>query len=267
MPPPPLPTVERLNRRYTQFVPGSSKLDEVGIIIHGIDTFEDLNKPWRACSKHDPRCDFLSDRVSASIIYQGKPGSFTSHSMETNNCCGSKYDNAGSYVLNPFHTRFMCVYGGDGATRGKNCRPNPGVSKSCIPACITEIDPRTHNAKYSYERWCTSTTPTDHWCEGRPWRPEQVGKMLERDRNRMRRGLPEPCQLCGYNEVMVDGFYHNAQLPHAIEAWVVGPTDDQTKARRLHKAFLAEYGLTTSQVPFLVYNAERDASGDVFRLS
>ena len=45
---------------------------EVGVIVHGIDTFEDKQRPWAACSPHDPRCDFLSDRVSASVIYQGK---------------------------------------------------------------------------------------------------------------------------------------------------------------------------------------------------
>ena len=223
---------------------------------------------WAACSTHDPHYDFLSDRLSASIIYQGKPASFTSHSMETNNCCGSEYLNAGSYVLDPFYVRLMCVYGGDGATRGKNCPPPRGRSDTCIPACITQgYDARRDNAKQPWEKWCDTTTPTDHWCGGRPWRPEHVGKMLERDRTRIRRGLPKPCELCSYNEVMVDGFYHNAHLPHAIEAWVVGPTDDRSHAAELHRRFLTEYSLSEEQVPLLVYRAERDASGDVFSLS
>ena len=90
--------------------------------------------------------------------------------------------------------------------------------------------------------------------------------MLERDRQRVSRGKPVPCLLCGYNEVMVDGFYHNAHLPHAIEAWVIGPTDDRGKVRELQTKFLSEYGLNANDVPLIVYHADRDGSGDVFSL-
>lgn len=259
--------LQRLNERYRRFVPGSSNLDEVGIIIHGIDTFEDAARPWAACSQSDPRCDFLSDRISASIVYEGKPASFVTFSMGCGNCAGSEYMDAGSYILDPFYTRLMCVYGGDGRTRGKNCRPSAGVSSTCIPACITELNPSGKNAVQQYEKWCASTTSTDHYCDGHPWKPEQVGKMLDRERARMQRGLPLPCEQCGYNEVMVDGFYHNAHLPHAIEAWVVGPADNRAKARELHGKLLREYGLSASQVPMLVYNAEQDGKGDVFSMA
>ena len=65
---------------------------------------------------------------------------------------------------------------------------------------------------------------------------------------------------------MVDGFYHNAHLPHAIEAWVIGPTDDRGKVRELQTKFLSEYGLNANDVPLIVYHADRDGSGDVFSL-
>ena len=40
---------------------------------------------------------------------------------------GATYDKRGSYIIAPEATRLLCVYGGDGATRGKTCRP-PGSS-------------------------------------------------------------------------------------------------------------------------------------------
>ena len=91
--------------------------------------------------------------------------------------------------------------------------------------------------------------------------------MLSRERARMARGLPEPCGQCSYNEVMVDGFHHNDELPHSIEAWVVGADDDRSRAEEVHGLFLAEYGLTASDVPLLTYHRDRDATGgDVFTL-
>ena len=52
----------------------------------------------------------------------------------------------------------------------------------------------------------------------------------------------------------------------AIEAWVIGPTDDRGKVRELQTKFLSEYGLNANDVPLIVYHADRDGSGDVFSL-
>ena len=108
---------------------------------------------------------------------------------------GATYEQSGKrggYIINPDVARLLCAYGGDGATRGKSCRP-PGPSDKCIPACIPQYN--GHDSINTYDRWCDTSSldhwcngkrcalgPADHWCDGRPWRPEQLGDMLERDR-------------------------------------------------------------------------------------
>ena len=123
-------------------------------------------------------------------------------------------DKHGSYIINPAATRLLCVYGGDGATRGKTCRP-PGASEHCIPACIPQYD--GDNSRNSYDRWCDTTDPADHVCSFRPWRPERIGEMLERDRLATKRGEVREHGMT-YNEVIIDGFFMNAQLPGSVEA-------------------------------------------------
>ena len=238
-------------------MPGSSALGEVGIIMHSIDGFEDPSKPWRACST-DPAsgCDFLSDRISASIIFQGKTVSF----VESD---GATYDQRGSYIINPDTAWLLCAYGGDGATRGKGCRP-PGPSENCIPACIPQYD--GVDSVNSYDRWCDaskSSHPADHWCDGRPWRPEQIGDMLERDRLATKQGEDRVHGMT-YNEVIVDGFRMNAQLPGSVEAFVVSPGDDMGAMLEVYLAWRKEY--PEADVPLLSYHPERDATGKVFEV-
>jgi hypothetical protein len=121
-----------------------------------------------------------------------------------------------------------------------------------------------------------------------------VGKMLAHERERRARDWPAPCKQCtcappliepeSYRciplgtvsgllycgadmEIIIDGHYHNSNLPQAIEAWVVGPDDDWDAARALHAQFLSEYHLTSEQVPFVAFHPERDGSADVFTLA
>tara|TARA_B110001452_G_C15234101_1_gene427354 strand:- start:2453 stop:3205 length:753 start_codon:yes stop_codon:yes gene_type:complete len=246
--------VDRVNRRYRDFVPGSSALGEIGVILHSIDGFEDPSKPWRACSM-DPTsgCDFLSDRISASVIFKGKTVSFVESE-------GATYGKRGSYIIDPEATRLLCVYGGDGATRGKTCRP-PGSSDRCIPACIPQYS--GENSRNSYDRWCDSTSAADHWCSGRPWRPERIGEMLERDRLATQQGEDRTHGMT-YNEVIVDGFHMNAQLPGSVEAFVASPGDDMDAVREVYHAWQREY--PEAGVPLLAYHPERDATGRVFEV-
>ena len=87
---------------------GSSRLDEIGVIMHGIDGFEDSARPWAACSPVDAHCSFLSDRLSTSVVYRGKASSFSTHSRI------ASYEKVGSYILDPFKSTALCAFGGDG---------------------------------------------------------------------------------------------------------------------------------------------------------
>jgi len=262
-PPPPVPVVDRLNRRYNDFVRGSSQLDELGLILHSVDGFEDGDKPWAACLTHDGfggQCDVLGDRISASIIFKGKPTSFAS-----NNFGG--YRHGGSYVLNPKATRVLCAFGGDGATRGKSCHP-PGLSETCIPACIPQVS--RGNSVHDYDSWCSLSGsflhgPADYWCDGHPWKPEDVGEMLERDRKATAQSSGRQQDRI-YNEVVVDGHFHNAHLPLSIEAFVASPGDQMDVVRTMQRNFVREHGLTDADVPLLVYHPDRDTSGRVFEV-
>jgi hypothetical protein len=233
-------------------VPGSSKLEEIGVILHGIDGFEDKQRPWRSA---DPSSGegFLSDRISASIVYAGKALSFS-----TDSTMGT-YLHAGSYIFDPFAVSVLCAYGGDGATRGKTCNP-PGLSSSCIPACLPNYNSANDNSRNQWDRWCVPRGASDYFCDAHPWRPRDIGKMLERDRAATKKNEPRD-EHHAYNEIVIDGHHSNAHLPGVIEAFVVARGDDHGAARGHHQAFLREYGLSAAQVPMLEYRPEADGHG------
>lgn len=163
----------------------------------------------------------------------------------------------GSYVLNPFVGVAMCAYGGDGATRGKICQP-PGRSASCVPACMPNVDEATGDSQHAYDAWCDGTG--DYFCASRPWRPRDIGIMLDKDREATGRSESRD-EHHAYNEIVLDGLAHNAALPSSIEAFLVGSNDDLAKTLTLHARFLAEYGLTATDVPLLRYRPENEPHG------
>jgi len=243
-PAPPFALLNSINRRFSAFVPGSSELDKVGILLHSVDGMEQQGKPWQAATR-GPNVDAgLSDRISCSVVWKGQAQSFMDNDS-------GLYEGQGGYIVSPSHARPLCAYGGDGATRGKTCNP-PGPSKTCIPACIPQYN--GHNSVHEYDSWCDRAGETDHWCNGRPWRPQDLGKMLSRDRLATKRGVQsnEPQRL--YNELVLDGLYSNRNLPHSIEAFVLSPGDNVALVRESHQAFLRIYRLTARDVPLLVYH-------------
>ena len=58
------------------------------------------------------------------------------------------------------------------------------------------------------------------------------------------------------NELVLDGWVHNAKLPRPIEAFVVSHSanDDFTKARSIHQAFLQRFGMSSDDVPLLYFD-------------
>ena len=204
--------------RYRNYKPGSNLLTDIGVVIHAFDGQEDPGRKWAVCAPTS-QCGFISDRMSASVIFKGKTAAFSG---------------GGGVILNPEATRLLCAYGGDGGTRGKLCHP-PGVSGSCIPGCTS--GPR---------QWCNPEEVWNNkgaWCDGRPWRPTDFGKFFELDK-----------LSSTYNEVIADGFYWNQHLPHSIEAIIGSPGEPAAQA--LHAEFLETYGLSSAQVPLVTFNKE-----------
>ena len=217
---------------------------EHGLALNSIDGFEDADKPWQAATTGGNVNAGLGDRISCSVIWKGQQWSFMDNDS-------GLYSGKGSYILNPLRARVLCAYGGDGSTRGKTCNP-PGASRRCIPACIPEYN--GHNSVHEYDGWCDGGGAEDHWCDGRPWRPQDLGKMLSRDRLATKRGVHSTQHGRTYNEVVVDGYYSNRNLPESIEAFVLSPGDDVEEVRRTHRKFLDTYGKRARDCPLLVYH-------------
>ena len=237
--PPPLPVVDRINKRFHAAVRGSSDLMEIGVMIHGLDGTEDPKRKWAPCPIDVEQCGFLSDRMSASVVHPEKVQAF---SIE-----------GGGVVLNPKYVTVLCAFGGDGGTRGRTCSP-PGKNPNCVPGCWA--GPACWNEEGNdrkgkggcwqgagqWSDWCDpfSGMPamSDGWCGGRAWQPEDLGELLSRDRARD-----------VYNEIIVDAQAWNEHLPDSIEAVL---TDGQGGAgAQWYTDFLSSY--PESRAPLLLY--------------
>ncbi len=101
------------------------------------------------------------------------------------------------------------------------------------------------------------------WCGGRPrpWRPEHLLELIEahEEHGSVFQGAGK---FKGYNEVIVDAAYRDAQLPQSIEAFfhVEGckgqavlnrKCTGREEAQQVHAAFLAQFGLEAAAVPLL----------------
>ena len=75
----------------------------MGVVIHAFDGQEDPDRKWAVCPPANGQCGFISDRMSASVIFKGKTAAFSG---------------GGGIILNPEASRLLCAYGGDGGTRG-----------------------------------------------------------------------------------------------------------------------------------------------------
>ena len=107
-------------------------------------------------------------------------------------------------------------------------------SPGCIPGCIV---PGPNDGG-----WCTEGESGNGWCDGRPWKPEQ----LELLSGKYRRGS-------SYNEVVLDSKDWGANLPHSVDAFFypVGCIMCERTVREVHCRFLAAYDLTACDVPLV----------------
>ena len=151
--PPPESVANLLNARFLNAVPGSSKLSDIGVIMHAFDATEDPQSPWAPCPLDNEICGFLHDRVSTSAVYFGKTvASSVKH---------------GGVVLNPNVARVKCGYVGDGGTREKACLP--GADHRCVSGCgIFEPEHDPNGVFRSV--FCDAQSTESGWCGGYPWR-------------------------------------------------------------------------------------------------
>jgi hypothetical protein len=230
------PVVDRINARFRDAKP-SSELDQLGVLLHAFDGYEESGRPWRACTARSD-CNSAGSsnggRESAFLVFGG-----LREQLEDIPAFGD----AGGVVLSPAHTLVLCGYPGDGGTQHANCEPPIG-SEDCVPGCV-------HEAGYCDPEepvllgWCLCGRG---YCYGRPqpWRLGDFAAMVQAYAN-------DPD---GYNEIIVSAEHWNDHLPRTIEAfffhcWGGG----EAAARDAHRAFQEEFGVSAEEVPLLCLDA------------
>ena len=239
--PPPLPAsdvVARLNSRF-QLARTSSRLEEAGVILHTFDRTEDIFQRhlWRPTARADcasaPGCDTaINDRSSASIIYKGALAVFT----------GAGVEGRSGLVMRPDERAFrlLCSYAGDAGSQNKLC--TDGGLPRCVPGC-------THDSATGF---CdpVSANFDGGYCEGRPFRPADLGLMLRAHRN---------IRTAGYTELIFDPIAWLNNLPIAVEAfWYISdPAVARQAQADFHRAFpeagttpVVRLDLTRKDAPF-----------------
>ena len=173
-------------------------------------------------------------------------------------------DAAGGIVLSPATSRLLCSYPRDGFTGGASCS-SLGATESCVPGCTGGGRP-----------WCThaasETQGRTRSCGSHdPWRPEDLGGMLQDYQHRLRTGVTftlgdQPHTQRQYNEVVLDATRWLDHLPHTVEAFFFpdssscnSPTSAcQRFVREAHESFIKEYGRVAQEtVPLLRLQFDR----------
>lgn len=240
-PSPPIPgeaTLESINNRFREGRP-STDLTVVGVSLHQFDETENPDRPWLSCPEfchgvgQPCGCYFLSDRLSGQVVFADMPKTNRKEIPVWS-------EKAGGFVWNMGMARLHCAFAGDAGTRARTCSP-PGATDQCVPGCTDGFHP-----------WCDGNHP-DVWCDGNPWRPNELDQMLSAYRFRK-----PPYNT--YNEIIVDSKYTDERMPDAVEAFFYPLTPAcetgskcSSYVRRIRKAFLREYQLDESKVPLLAF--------------
>jgi len=195
----------------------SNDLTEVGVFMRSWDGISAHGQPWLPCRLNE-HCARYSDRFATSIIYPGHPETYA----------------AGGLVLRPEEIELNCAYASDGGSQGVVCDP-PGRQAGCSPGC---------------KRWCDPARGVRNW--GCSWPPEHLRDMIEQQK------VLEPNG--GYNECIVDAASWVKHLPRTIMAVFVqygASSRDVDTSRSVHKNFLARYGVSADETPFVTYDVSR----------
>ena len=186
-------------------------------MLHQFDNFGELSAtPWKVHAP--PGQGFLNDRLSASLV---------------NSQVRKLFDGGphkGGFVMSPTHNSVLCSWAVDAGTMSRTCHP-PGPSKTCIPGCS------------GGEGWCEDN-PNSGYC---PWGPSHLHEMV-------RQQLADPGNHGGqglrYNEVILDAFVWERNLPDSIEA-VYFTNGDEVTARNVHRKIVDHFMLPPTGIPLL----------------
>lgn len=186
----------------------------------------------------------------------------------------------GGIVLTPDDSTLLCGYAADGGTRAKACADVPPVSpgsvgrpgekgyrrcdkprckegwSQCIPGCLAG----------EKDGWCPPRDTQGGWCLGRPFKPMDIGLMLEKHRGRLD-GEDAEHRPRQYNEIIIDAYLYAERLPESVAAFFyLHDARCAAKCQRTARESIALYRSTyphAPSVPMLVLdlgNAEEPFS-------
>ena len=228
--------VDRINARYrlAPYEPWSDDgtLPEAGLLIHCFDGHEALETPWSPTStslyEYTPCTNCMphvSWDLSTSLIFADQTRALSGGPNPKGHApvdflfgggCG------GGLIFRPGVTRVRC---GNAQDCGGYCHelcPDTSDTPDEPPACPLTLS----------------------------WAPKDVHAYLRRE-TRVRRGGAYRNNV--YNEFIIDGQQWNSQLPHSIDAFIMGTVGSEgaKHAAEVHARFLAKYGLSAEEVPLL----------------
>lgn len=171
-------------------------------------------------------------------------------------------------VYRPSKTKVNCAFGRDGAVDDlkPRCREGQGA---CVPGCGSPpnwCDPE----HLRYGGWHVCGFTWDGAGGLRPWRPEDLGKLLDEQANNWGADYKGIGNFKGYNEVVVRSRDVLNSLPSSIEAIFLtecnagqsnldyqGRTAPSCavaheRGRSMYQRFLAAYGLSEAEFPLLM---------------
>ena len=220
------PVLADINHRFTNGGPDSMGLAAAGVLLHafdGADGFDLREDLWRPCPSRLGWCGTFN-RYSVSL---------------TNRRLGGRVFNdfgGAGFVLNSHALEpgdIMCGFAFDAGTMGSSGCP----SAACPIA----------------GGFC--------W-----WRGDQLQDLLGQHEENIRNSHVNCAEEFGdmkacYNELVISGDNWVAKLPRIVHAifYPAALANDPTNAARMlaervHHAFLAEFGLRTTEVPLLTYD-------------
>lgn len=233
---------------------------EAGVIIHTVDSREAEGREWAPAADRA----WMSSSILSSVLRR----TYATIPLFS-------YDSG--VILDPAHAVVTCAYGMDASTlvahKETGCQAveegKRGQWQRCEPDAVGDCSLRTraNTCGFHYVHgWSTGATA---------WRPEDVYRMLECQSHLGRDAELEKWH--GYNELVVAAEPWRTHLPHSIEAVALidcvrgepnhyfgnpkrpggvptAHTCDEAHevGRRLHRAFMAAYGLSEDELPLVL---------------
>jgi len=211
-------------------------------VLHQFDHYEQQGKLWRADTSSRSQ---VPGRISCLLAFEGM------RTQRSDRLAVPLVTLGGGVVVSPT-VKHRCSYGNDGSSwRAK----------------------KTH-ALGCYDQWCSSNDP---W-RGAPaggrypcgfgdnidhaWHSYDLAKMLSLYKKYGTAYKSPPQFYSGYNELVYGADEWNHNLPNTIESFFVvdAPSHQDGESPRIHRQFLAAYGLDEDRVPLLFFDpAEWDA--------